>query len=140
MSRDINYKSLAESELERDIRRLEERNKKAQTFKVFNMETSNASSNIDFAARIGLITGAQELNYQRRVAALREQQSEFERMERNETRDIVNDTENPRERSARYRAMDDYNRQIAEERSKVKDNSVLSPSVPAIGNAEARNK
>ena len=48
--------------------------------------------------------------------ALKRRTAGRQKTEREETRDIVDDFENPRERAARYRSMDDYNEKIRQTR------------------------
>jgi len=111
-----NYRAAATTELERDIRSLEERDKTAQTKPVFEQGSNAVNSNINFAERIELINADQADDYYKRVE---QAQRRFENLERYETREIVNDTENPRERAHRYQSLDDYNSRIANERAKA---------------------
>ena len=115
-----NYKAAAITELERSVRALEERNKIAQTKlkSEIDSELAAANNNIIFAERINLIASTQGSNLRER---LEKAQREFMRLERIETRDIVDDFENPRERTERYFDMDEANSKIAKE--KAKDNA-----------------
>lgn len=111
-----NYKAAAVTELERSVRDLEERDKTAETKPVFQKDMSEAQSNLNFAERLNLVSAVQADTYRERM---KKAHQNFERLERNETRDIVNDLENPRERSARYQDMDMYHAQLAQERAKA---------------------
>lgn len=108
------YKAAATAELERSVRELEERNKIAQTKADFMKDAASTESNLNFAERINLISTTQAEAYRERK--IQTSLADFKRLERLETRDIVNDFENPREIARRYYDMDSYNTQIAKER------------------------
>ena len=111
-----NYKAAATTELERSVRALEERNSTAQTKLKTELDSdlAAANSNIIFAERINLITSTQGSNLRER---LEKAQKKFERLERTEIRDIVDDFENPRERTERYFNMDEVNSKITKEKA-----------------------
>jgi len=105
------YKAAARTEIERDIRRLEERGKSMNIDKM----VLYVNGKLDIIKDIELITEAQALEYGKRI-----QKAEHDRkiIERHETRDIVNDFENPRERATRYQELDRYNAEIRNERDR----------------------
>ena len=111
-----NYKAAAVTDLERSVRDLEERDKTAETKPVFQKDMNEAQSNLNFAERLNLVSAVQADIYRERMQKAHQN---FECLERNETMYIVNDLENPRERSARYQDMDIYHAQLAQERAKV---------------------
>ena len=104
------YKAAARTEIERAIRQLEERGKGAA---IANEDAAAVSGKVDLSQNIGLISEVQAREYKARI-----QTAELDRrkLERIETRDIVNDFENPRERAARYQDLDQYNTEIRRER------------------------
>lgn len=111
------YRAAARTELERDIRRIEEKDKKAQT-KIgeaeFNKGVDTMYSNINFAERLNLISEEQARAYRERAEKAT---VEFNNMQKEEHDEIVDDFENPRERSERYMSMEDAQAQIAQERA-----------------------
>lgn len=125
------YQAAARSELDREVRELEDKDKVAQ---MLNPEQAVASvtSNTDFAERIGLISEASAMQLRERV---KKAQLDYERFQR-ETRDVVNDYENPRERAARYQSMDKVHAQINAERAKEQSEKAAEQS-KAISKSEA---
>lgn len=103
------YKAAAKTELERDIRELEARDKTAQT----TMDASDISANITFAQRINLIDEKQAQNLRRRI----DEAKKFEQLMRNECGERVDDFENPRERAERFFDMESVNAHISEARA-----------------------
>lgn len=109
------YKAAAKTELERDIRRLEEKDKAAQTKVDFDNTANMASSNLNFAQRLNLISAEQYAKYKERIEKATQ---EYERMQRTESQEErVDDFENPRERTDRYMKMEEVQAQIAQERA-----------------------
>ena len=125
------YQAAARAELDREVRELEDKDKVAQ---MLNPEQAVASvtSNADFAERIGLISEASAMQLRERV---KKAQLDYERFQR-ETRDIVNDYENPRERAARYQSMDKVLAQINAERAKEQTEKAAEQT-KAISKSEA---
>lgn len=106
------YKAAAKTELERNIRELEAKDKAAQTRTDFSDDASGIQSNITFAQRLNLISEEQAQSLKKRVEAA-VQQNQFMREESEERTD---DFENPRERAERYFNMDNVNAEINRER------------------------
>lgn len=104
------------TEIERSIRTLESKSKTAQTS---SFVTANTSTEIErlihSAAANENITPEQAENYRSRIEKSRR---DFERLERTETRDVVNDFENPRENAARHRGLENYKAEIESEKAK----------------------
>ena len=119
------YKAAAATEIERDLRRLEEKDKRAQSFQDYLNDHTATVSNIGFAERIDLISSEQAASFRERAAA-----AKFELFERMESRIVVNDFENPLERALRFQSMDECAAKIESERSS-------SPSHAHSGHAEA---
>ena len=111
-----NYKAAATTELERSIRELEERNKISENKVHFQKDMLDVQSNVNFAERIHLISMMQANIYRNR---LQKAHSNFEHLERTETMTVVNDFENPRERSMRCQSIETYNAQIIQEKEKA---------------------
>lgn len=130
-----NYRAAATAEFERSVRDLEERDKVAETKSVFQKDATDVQSNLNFAERINLVSTVQADAYRDRILKAH---LAFDRMERTETRDFVDDLENPRERSARYQNMDTYNAQIAQERAKNNADTEKSESHVADKDTEER--
>ena len=107
------YRAAAKTELERDIRKLEARDKAAQTRTDFTENTNGILSNIAFAQRINLISEQQAQEMRRRVNTA----VAHNRFMRNESEERVDDFENPRERSERYFKMDSVQAEISRKRS-----------------------
>ena len=91
------YKAAAKTELERDIRELESKDKAAQTRTEFEESASGIQSNITFAQRLNLIGEQQAEEMKRRVETAIAQNNFM----RNEMEELTDDFENPRERSER---------------------------------------
>lgn len=108
------YKAAAQTELERNIRELEAKDKAAQTRTEFQSGASAVQSNITFAQRLNLISQEQADTMKKRVEAA----VLYERNMRNESQERVDDIENPREREERYFDMDSVNAEIDRERAK----------------------
>ena len=106
------YKAAAATEIERDLRRLEEKDKRAQSFQDYLKDHTVTVSNIGFAERIDLISSEQAASFRARAAA-----AKFELFERTESRIVVNDFENPLERALRFQGMDECAAKIESERS-----------------------
>lgn len=109
------YRAAAKTELERDIRELEAKDKAAQTRTEFTESASGIQSNITFAQRINLISEEQAQAMKKRVE-IAIQHNQFMR---NESEERTDDFENPRERAGRYFDMDTLNAEINRERAKV---------------------
>lgn len=126
------YKAAARAEIERDIRQLEERGK-IKYAGIMDSTRDSTFGNVDFSQRISLISDAQAKEYRSRIQAA---EIERQKLERNETRDIVNDFENPRERAARYQGLDQYNTEIRREREKNNNGRKAGEKPPQRGGAE----
>lgn len=108
------YKASAQTELERKIREIEEKDKIAQTKADFTASLNSFESNLNFAERINLISAQQaELMRERAKKAT----MNYEKMERNEFDTRVDDFENPRERASRYMKMEEAQAEISKARS-----------------------
>ena len=109
------YRAAAATELERSLREIEDRNKKAQTKDTFHEAASNMTSNVNFAEKLNLITAQQAEAYRERI---KKAAAEYERMQRTESQEgRVDDFENPRERTDRYMSMEEAQAEIARERA-----------------------
>lgn len=132
------YRTAAVADLERNIRMLENAEQKPVSKEVFNKELRNGKANIEFAERIRLITAekAAELRDRMNRAALN-----FEKMQRNEFEERVDDIENPRERAARYQDMDSYNAQILQERARADhEKNAVTTYEHTFGEDESRSR
>lgn len=109
------YRAAAKTELERDIRELEAKDRAAQTRTEFQSGASAVQSNITFAQRLNLISQEQADTMKKRVEAA----VLYERSMRNESQERVDDIENPRERAGRYFDMDSVNAEINRERARA---------------------
>lgn len=107
------YRAAAKTELEREIRELEAKDKAAQTRTDFSESASGIQSNITFAQRLNLISEEQAQAMKKRVETAI-QQNQFMR---NESEERTDDFENPRERTERYFNMDSANAEINRERA-----------------------
>jgi uncharacterized protein YfbU (UPF0304 family) len=127
-------KKTAKTVIERSVRKLEAKDKTAQTCSV---DIVKLTAEIDYSERYKFITPEQAENFRMRIEKA---QKEFERLERTETRDVVNDFENPREQATRYRGLDDYKSQIVEERAKEQkeDKSTESRTTTATRSSDER--
>ena len=109
------YRAAAKTELERDIREIEAKDKAAQTRQDFQNGANEVQSNIDFAQRLNLINQEQAEAMRERVKKAMENQQFM----RNEGEEIVDDYENPRERAGRYFNMDEANAEISREKAEA---------------------
>ena len=133
-----NYRAAATSELERSIRDLEERDKKAQTKPAFEKDVADIHSNLNFVERINLISATQAEAFRQRVLKAH---LDFKHMQRTETRDdIVDSFENPRERTKRYQDMESYNAQITQNRIKASTDSNDSEQSHTVRNELYKEK
>lgn len=107
-----NYKIAARSELERDIRRIEEKDKAAQTKADTKIKANEIQNNIEFAQRLNLITQQQAEAYKRRVKEV----VDFNELMKREIEDIPDDFENPHEREKRFQSLDELQAQIRREK------------------------
>lgn len=118
------YRAAASTELERDLREIEDKDKKAQTKQEFDLACQNFNSNLNFAERINLIGVQQADALRQRVnAAL----IEYEKMQRQEHDEKVDDFENPRERSQRYMTMDEAQAEISREKAERNADTYSTP-------------
>lgn len=108
------YKAAATTELERRMREIEEKDKKAQTKEEFDASVSSMNSNLTFAERINLISAEQAQAYRERA---KEATLQYEQMMRLEYEERTDSFENPRERAKRYLGMDEVQAEIARERA-----------------------
>lgn len=112
-----NYKASAATELERELRGLEEKDKVAQTALGSEMQFEVCSSKIDFAEKIRLINQQQANDLRKRLREIKATKQAIY-MQRIEYRDdIIDDFENPRERTKRYENMDRVNDEIQREKA-----------------------
>lgn len=108
------YRASAQTELERKLREIEEKDKVAQTKADFTVSVNSFESNLNFAERINLVSAQQaELMRERAKKAT----LDHERMYRVEYGDRVDDFENPRERASRYMKMEEAQAEISKARS-----------------------
>ncbi len=108
------YKAAATAELECSVRKLEERNKVAQSKSLSENDISVIQGNISFAERIHLIGQIQAQNLRKRIL---QAQQQYQKLMKTEILDRVDDFENPREREQRFRNLDKYQEKIAKEKS-----------------------
>lgn len=122
-----NYKACATTELEKDLRELENRDKAAQTLEESTLQFEKCAANINFAKQIGLINDMMARAYMRKLREI--QATRYaEYMAKHEYRDdLVDSFENPRERVIRYNSMAQVNDIIRRE----KEQSAVSGSVPS---------
>lgn len=118
------YKAAAKTELERDIRELEAKDKAAQTRTEFEESASGVQSNITFVQRLNLISEQQAAEMKRRVEIAVAQNNFM----RNESEERTDDFENPRERSERYFNMDTVQAEINRERAVAESERVNNQS------------
>lgn len=112
------YKAAAVTELERSVRELEARNKTAQTKANWELQASTTGGNVNFAQLLELVSLEQANAFKERIESARREFADFERTE---SREIVDDYENPRERAERYQSMDKYTAEITAERAKTSE-------------------
>lgn len=117
------YRAAAQTELERDIRELEERDKAAQSRKTTD-GASDIQSNITFAQRLNLISEKQAQEMKRRVEATI-QNNQFMR---NECEERIDDFENPRERAERYFSSENLQAEISRERAAAESERINNES------------
>ncbi len=118
------YKAAASTELERDLRAIEEKDKKAQTKQEFDAAVQSVKSNLNFAERINLISVQQADALRERVKAA---ELDYQRMQRIEHNDMVDDFENPRERTQRYMTMDEVQAEISREKAERNTETYTTP-------------
>ena len=105
------YRAAAKTELERDMREIEDRNKKAQTKTDFEQATTTMGSNINFAERLNLISAKEAAAYRKR---LKEVTREMNRAERAEGEGKVRESDM---KADGYMTMDEYKVEIEKERA-----------------------
>ena len=131
----------AKTELERNIRELEAKDRAAQTRTEFQSSASAVQSNITFAQRLNLISQEQADAMEKRVEAA----TLFERTMRNESQERVDDIENPRERAGRYFDMENVNAEISRERARAEstrtnESSQTREAVHSIPSSEDKSR
>lgn len=137
-----NYRAAAKTELERNMRELEAKDKVAQTHNDFSENVIGIQSNITFAQRLNLISEEQAQDMKRRVE-IAVQQNQFMR---NESEERIDDFENPRERAERYFKMDSVNAEINRERAAVeagrvsRESTTSFKSMKSMPSADERGK
>lgn len=137
-----NYRAAAKTELERNMRELEAKDKVAQTRTNFSENVIGIQSNITFAQRLNLISEEQAQDMKRRVE-IAVQQNQFMR---NESEERIDDFENPRERAERYFKMDSVNAEINRERAAVeagrvsRESTTSFKSMKSMPSADERGK
>lgn len=135
------YRAAAKTELERNIRELEVKDRAAQTRTEFQSSASAVQSNITFAQRLNLISQEQADAMEKRVEAA----TLFERTMRNESQERVDDIENPRERAGRYFDMENVNAEISRERARAEstrtnESSQTREAVHSIPSSEDKSR
>lgn len=130
------YKAAAKTELERDIRELESKDKAAQTRTEFAESANGIQSNITFAQRLNLIGEQQAEEMKRRVETAIAQNNFM----RNEMEELTDDFENPRERSERYFNMDSVQAEINRERAAAESERVNNQSHTRESHEPERDK
>lgn len=101
---------LALEKIEKEIQAIKEKARKGE---LSADSVADIIANINFAHQLNIFSSSLATELKRKIQT---SLAEFKRLERLETRDIVNDFENPREIARRYYDMDSYNTQIAKER------------------------
>lgn len=111
-----NYKVNARAELERDLRKLEEKGQPQNEEE--RQQFLNCGANVEFAQRIQLINQQQARELMRR---LQEAQvtARVKELYRTEYESRTDSFENPRERAERYQTMDSINAEIQKERAQA---------------------
>lgn len=113
------YRAAAKTELEHNLREIEERNKNAQT-KASEQETAAITfdSNVTFAQKCGLISEQEAAKYRKRLEAARS----HEELARTQTEEIVDGYSNPYEQGVERFTMEEaqayVDREAAAERAK----------------------
>lgn len=113
------YKVTTRAELERRIKDIEEKSKKAKADEGFDKAVESLYANIEFAATLNLISLEQEIECKKRIKkAVLEQESWVREHERKVTNDnIVNRKTISDERSARCMSMDEVRKKIEQEKA-----------------------
>lgn len=105
------YRAAAKTELERDMREIEDRDKKAQTKTDFEQATTTMGSNINFAERLNLISAKEAAAYRKR---LKDVAQEVNRAERAESEGKVRESDM---KADGYMTMDEYKLEIEKDRA-----------------------
>lgn len=118
------YRAAAKTELERNIRELEEKNRAAQSRTDVSDSASGVESNIMFAQRLNLISEKQALEMKKRIEAA----VQSNKFMRNEVEERTDDFENPRERAERYFDTETIQAEISRERAAAESERINSGS------------
>jgi len=107
------------ADFEEDKRDEERRDKLKEKAEKADTER-DAGGGYDFAGQLNRTRQNSLLEKEKQQEQARREQrvQEFRRFQRNESQEIVNDFENPRERAARYQSMDKWQADIAAERAR----------------------
>ncbi len=103
----LDYKSQAIKDLEQSINNLQTKQP------VTEQDVIAIRNNLDFAVRLKLITEDQRRHYLELTVKQLEKRLEYQKFHKENT-EIVDDLENPLERSKRYQTMDSVQAKIAE--------------------------
>lgn len=128
------YRAAAIAELERDVRRIEEKDKIAQTKEEIREDTTGIQTNIEFAQRLNLITQQQAEAYKKRVR----EAVGFNDLMRREMEDITDDFENPRERVKRFQNMDEVMGEIRREKEYDRNCSTTNGTAHTVPSEDER--
>ena len=120
------YRAAATTELERSMRAIEDRNKKAQTRGSFDEQVAAMLSNLQFAQKLNLISEQQAAAYKERVEESQKEYARIQRAEREENR--ARNPENPAGNSEKLMSMEEVQAQISRERAN--DSAQHSQSQP----------
>lgn len=112
-----NYKASATTELERELRGLEKRDRVTQNVEGAEMQFEACSSKIDFAEKIRLINQQQAEDFRKRIREMKATENAKHLQRTEYCDDIVDDFENPRERTIRFENMDRVNEAIQREKA-----------------------
>lgn len=119
------YKAAARTELERDIRRIEEKDKKAQTKEDFEEASAAVKSNLNFAERLNLISVEQANDYRDRV----------EKANQKFLESVAENIED-QEQQERYMSMQEAQSEIAREKTNTSDKQTQSEQAHSTPNKE----
>jgi len=117
--------------IERDMQKLRERDRQAQTSltDAEKKDLATVGGRIDKAVALGYLAPAVAANYKEELDGFKK----ADELDRREFRDISNGLENPLERGKRYKTMDEYNEAVHDRaeavRSKTGESSPMRHSM-----------
>lgn len=134
-----NRKANVMTELERDLRKLEEKGSPKTADE--NMQFFACNANIEFAQRAQLISQQQAQEMLRRLQEAKAVARERDLQKKEYADDMVDGFENPREKAVRYQTMESINAEIQQERAQEavdKSNQQSTPvkQSPSVNHGE----